>query len=162
MTSIILLISISPGEIIEYGYIYPAPGGMEISTCIIIQITFPHPVMNQHKYTLGVQRNAPWKVAFHFGKSVGTGEVYSLEGVFTARDGPIPHFRRYSDMPISTSADIGTIFDCRYQYCWYAGISNTDTGIGTSLFTAFFEFSLDFDRGPQGKPRNSWSISFET
>ena len=67
---------------------------------------FSHPVMNQCKYTLSFKRNYSWKVAFHFSKSAGTCELYFLDGVFTARDGPIPYFCRYADMLISTSADL--------------------------------------------------------
>ena len=126
-------------------------GDEPISTCIIIQMTFPHPVMNQCKYTLSVKGNASWKVAFLFGKGVGTGELYFLDGALQLGMG---WYHISTDMPIlptlerAASQYICTIFYRRYRYCrcWkmcqYADISDTDTGIGPSLFIAFLNSHL--------------------
>ena len=93
--------------------------------------------MNQCKYTLSVNRNASWKVAFHFGKSVGTGELYFLDGVFTARDEPIAQLCRYANIAdTDTAGRIANTDTADTENC--ADISDTNTGICPFLFTAFF------------------------
>ncbi len=67
-----------------------------------------------------------------------------LPELLYTRDGPIPHFCRYADMPRLTFANMpilescsqlsATFFSCRYwKTCRYADIAYTDTSIGPSL-----------------------------